>query len=184
VIAPENISGNQIRGGVLNATDQKQIQFSQKTPGSDPALSPGHLRSLSPEMVLMIRRLRETERLQQKFHALETRILSILNLQDFFEILLTEMGRIFSVPFVWLSVIKKSMLADLINPLIESRIIIERTRFLDKREFDRIFYGKAIPPCFLAGIFPGARFFCRDRTIYRAPWPSLPCGSMERSSAV
>jgi diguanylate cyclase (GGDEF)-like protein len=149
----------------LNATDPKQIQFSQKTPGSDPALSPGHLRSLSPEMVLMIRRLRETERLQQKFHALETRILSILNLQDFFEILLTEMGRIFSVPFVWLSVIKKSMLADLINPLIESRIIIERTRFLDKREFDRIFDCKAIPMLF-SGDLSGCSIFLPRSDLY------------------
>ncbi len=109
-------------------------------------------------MALMIQRLGETEQLQQKFHALETRILSILNLQDFFEILLTEMGRIFNIPFVWLSVIKKSMLADLINPLIDSRIIIERTRFLDKREFDRIFGGNAIPMLF-SGDLSGCSIF-------------------------
>jgi diguanylate cyclase (GGDEF)-like protein len=110
------------------------------------------------DIVTIIQQLRETERLQQKFLALETRILSILNLQDFFEILLTEMGRIFNIPFVWLSVIKKSSLADLINPLIYSRIIIERTQFLDKREFERVF-GLKYAPLLFSGDLSGCSVF-------------------------
>ena len=47
-------------------------------------------------------RLNENEKIQRKFHELESKILSILNFQDFFEILLTEMGNIFNVPYVWL----------------------------------------------------------------------------------
>lgn len=142
----------------MNAVGTKQNRFSRQTRKSDLARSSDINKSVSPDMALMIQRLGETEQLQQKFHALETRILSILNLQDFFEILLTEMGRIFNIPFVWLSVIKKSMLADLINPLIDSRIIIERTRFLDKREFDRIFGGNAIPMLF-SGDLSGCSIF-------------------------
>jgi len=112
--------------------------------------------SLDIEAILL--RLRETERIQQKFYALESRILSILNLQDFFEILLTEMGRIFNIPFVWLSVIKKSSLADLINPLIHSKIIIEKTQFLDKRQFDRVFGCKDSPLLF-SGDLSGCSVF-------------------------
>lgn len=92
--------------------------------------------------------LRETEILQRKFYALESRILSILNLQDFFEILLTEMGRIFQVPCVWLSVIKKTSLANLINPLIHSRIILQKTQFLDRQDFDRVFGDHSTPLLF------------------------------------
>lgn len=112
----------------------------------------------SPDLAAILQRLQENERIQQKFHALEYRILSILNLQDFFEILLTEMGRIFNIPFVWLSVIKKSSLAALINPLIHSRIIIEKTQFLDKLQFDLVF-GRNHSPLLFSGDLTGCSVF-------------------------
>lgn len=112
----------------------------------------------SPDLTAILQRLQENERIQQKFHALEYRILSILNLQDFFEILLTEMGRIFNIPFVWLSVIKKSSLAALINPLIHSRIIIEKTQFLDKLQFDLVF-GRNHSPLLFSGDLTGCSVF-------------------------
>lgn len=124
-------------------------------------------KSLRPDMETLFQRLRESEQIQQKFHALETRILSILNLQDFFEILLTEMRRIFDIPFVWLSIIKKSVLADLINPLIYSRIIIEKTQFLDKMEFVRVFRDRDTPLLF-SGDLSGCSVFLPRSDKYRS----------------
>ena len=121
--------------------------------------------ALDIEAILL--RLRENEKIHQKFYILESRILSILNLQDFFEILLTEMGRIFIIPFVWLSVIKKSSLADLINPLIHSRIIIEKTQFLDKRQFDRVF-GNTNSPVLFSGDLSGCSVFLPGPDKYRS----------------
>jgi diguanylate cyclase (GGDEF)-like protein len=121
----------------------------------------------SPELATILQRLRENEKIHQKFYILESRILSILNLQDFFEILLTEMGRIFIIPFVWLSVIKKSSLADLINPLIHSRIIIEKTQFLDKRQFDRVFANTNSPVLF-SGDLSGCSVFLPGSDKYRS----------------
>ena len=94
---------------------------------------------------LIMDRLYENEKIQRKFHELESKILSILNFQDFFEILLTEMGNIFNVPYVWLSVIKKSSLASLINPLIDSKIIIEKTKFIDRLDFNAVFENISTP---------------------------------------
>lgn len=109
--------------------------------------------------------LRENEKLQRKFHALESKILSILNFQDFFEILLTEMSAIFQVPYVWLSVIKKTSLAGLIDPLIHSKIIIEKTRFLDKQEFDQVFGDHSTPLLFNQNL-SSCRVFLPKGEIY------------------
>ncbi len=107
---------------------------------------PTHLEQSKIEnFELMLDRLNKNEKIQRKFHELESKILSILNFQDFFEILLTEMGNIFDVPYVWLSVIKKSSLAGLINPLVNSKIIIEKTKFINRSDFDAVFGNFSTP---------------------------------------
>lgn len=111
--------------------------------------------------------LRENEARQRKFYMLESKILSILNLKDFFEILLTEMSNIFQVPYVWLSVIKKGSLANLINPLIHSRIIIEKTQFLDKQEFEQVFGDHSTPLLFSRDLSP-CRVFLPGNTKYHS----------------
>jgi diguanylate cyclase (GGDEF)-like protein len=80
--------------------------------------------------------LRQNEEIQRKFHLLESKIISILNFRDFFEILLTEMKNIFKVPYVWLSVIEESNLAVLISRLNDSEIIRKRTNFIKKSDLD------------------------------------------------
>lgn len=94
---------------------------------------------------LILDRFNENEKIQRKFHELESKILSILNFKDFFEILLTETETIFNVPYVWLSVIKKSSLANLINPLIHSKIIIEKTKFINRKEFNGLLGNISTP---------------------------------------
>jgi len=110
--------------------------------------------------------MHENEKLQRKFHTLESRILSILNLQDFFEILLTEMSAIFQVPYVWLSVIKKSSMASLINPLIHSKIIIAKTQFLDSQEFDQVFGNNSTPLLFTRDLSPCRVFLPGNRKYH------------------
>jgi len=111
---------------------------------------------------LMLEQLHENEKIQHKFHELESKILSILNFQDFFEILLTEMGNIFNVPYVWLSVIKKSSLASLINPLIDSKIIIEKTKFIDRPDFNAVFGNISTPRLFSNTLQPFTAFLPKD----------------------
>jgi diguanylate cyclase (GGDEF)-like protein len=111
---------------------------------------------------LILARLNENENIQRKFHELESKILSILNFQDFFEILLTEMGNIFNVPYVWLSVIKKSSLASLINPLIDSKIIIEKTKFIDRSDFNAVFGNISTPRLYNNSFEPWTVFLPKE----------------------
>ncbi len=126
------------------------------------------------EIEFILTWLHENEKLQRKFHVLESKLLSILSLQDFFEILLTEMSHIFQVPYVWLSVIKKSSLANLINPLIHSKIIIAKTQFLDRERFDEVFGENATPLLFSRNIhacevfLPGSQK-CQTGSLAIAP---------------
>lgn len=53
----------------------------------------------------IIERFRENEQLAERFHLLETRILGVLKFQDFFQELLEQIGDIFAVPHVWLSLL-------------------------------------------------------------------------------
>ncbi len=83
----------------------------------------------------IIERFREHEQLAEKFHLLETRILGILNFRDFFQELLEQIGEIFAVPHVWLSLIaEESTPAPLAKLSGTSRLrrclkLIDRERF-------------------------------------------------------
>ncbi len=63
----------------------------------------------------IIERFRENEQLAEKFHLLETRILSVLNFRDFFQELLEQIGKIFAIPHVWLSLIEDEPAAETIQ---------------------------------------------------------------------
>ncbi len=123
---------------------------------------------------LILDRLNENEKIQRKFYELESKILSILNFQDFFEILLTEMGNIFSVPYVWLSVIKKSSLAALINPLIDSKIIIEKTKFIDRSDFNVVFGNISTPRLVSKTLEPFSVFLPKDNKYRKGSMAIAP----------
>ncbi len=126
------------------------------------------------QIELILDRLYENEKIQRKFHELESKILSILNFQDFFEILLTEMGNTFDVPYVWLSVIKKSSLANLINPLIHSKIIIEKTKFINRSDFDEIFGNVSTPRLLSKNLEPYAVFLPKDTKYHTGSMAIAP----------
>jgi diguanylate cyclase (GGDEF)-like protein len=126
------------------------------------------------KLELILDRLDENEKIQRKFHELESKILSILNFQDFFEILLTEMGNIFNVPYVWLSVIKKSSLASLINPLIDSKIIIEKTKFIDRSDFNAVFGNISTPRLYSNSLEPLTAFLPKENKYYTGSMAIAP----------
>ncbi len=97
---------------------------------------------------IILQRLKKNEEIHRKFHRLESKIISILNFKDFFEILLTEIKKIFHIPYVWLSVIEESGLAKLIAQLNDSDIIRKRTNHIKKSDFDKIF-GQLTDPILL-----------------------------------
>lgn len=133
-----------------------------------------YLEEKKMDNIELMDRLNENEKIQRKFHQLESKILSILNFQDFFEILLTEMGNIFNVPYVWLSVIKKSSLASLINPLIDSKIIIEKTKFIDRSDFNAVFGNISTPRLYSNALEPLTVFLPKENKYYTGSMAIAP----------
>ncbi len=79
--------------------------------------------------------LEYNEKTALKFHEVETKILSILNFKDFFEILLTDIIERFQVPYVWLTIIEDNDLSILLNSIEESVLLNKHTNFIKKKFF-------------------------------------------------
>ena len=67
--------------------------------------------------------LKQNDEVAKKFQAIETKILSILNFTDLFEILLNEIRQKFQVPYVWLTLIDTGNDLDLMQFLEDSKVI-------------------------------------------------------------
>jgi len=83
----------------------------------------------------LLQRLEENEQVAKKFHYIENKILTILNFQDFFEQLLTEIGQTFCVPHVWISVINESSIAKQIQAMEDSYLLKSNTSFISEKDF-------------------------------------------------
>ena len=93
----------------------------------------------------LIKQLKENEKIAKKFFQVETKILSILNFKDFFEILLTEIKEIFKVPHVWISLIKTSEVTNLIRHLESSRILGKNINIIDQNSFQQLLGNNTTP---------------------------------------
>ena len=83
----------------------------------------------------LVETLRINEEIAQKFFEIEVSILSILNFKDLFEKLLTEIREKFNVPYVWISMIDKSEVSDLMKTLESSKILKGRLNIINKNSF-------------------------------------------------
>lgn len=87
----------------------------------------------------IIERFREIEQLAEKFHLLETRILGVLNLRDFFQILQEQIGDIFDVPHVWFSLIRDEDAAAPIYRAAQSSRMREQLNLIGRDQFAKLF---------------------------------------------
>ncbi len=93
----------------------------------------------------IIERLKENQEIAQKFFEIETSVLSILNFKDFFERLLTEIQDKLKIPYVWISLIDKSDITDVIQKSATSEILRERTNVIDRDLFLQLIKNKTEP---------------------------------------
>lgn len=84
-------------------------------------------------------RFRENELLAEKFHLLDTRILGVLNFQSFFQVLLEQIGDIFAVPHVWLSLIADEAAAEPIRRTATSALLRTRLNQVEPDTFHNLF---------------------------------------------
>ncbi|MBT3312809.1 MAG: DUF484 family protein [Desulfobacterales bacterium] len=87
------------------------------------------------EMDDIIERLKENENLSRKFHNVETKILSILDFQNFFKALLDEIKMQFQIPYAWISMINNCEVSNLIDALDSSIEIQRRINFIKEETF-------------------------------------------------
>jgi diguanylate cyclase (GGDEF)-like protein len=83
----------------------------------------------------ILERIRENEEIARKFFEIEVSILSILDFEGLFKRLLSEIREKFGVPCVWISLIEKSEISDLIQTLAISKDLRDRLNLIDRRTF-------------------------------------------------
>ena len=87
------------------------------------------------DIATIIERLKQNEEITKKFHEIETRILSIVNFRDLFEVLLVLIKEKFNVPYVWLSMIDQSEVSSLIQSLETSESLKEKINIIAREDF-------------------------------------------------
>ncbi len=97
------------------------------------------------EIDTILHRLQENEEITKKFQAVETKILSILEFKDLFEMLLSEIMNTFEIPYVWISMVRNSEISTLIESLGESDNLKEHINLIDKESFMALLHNKTTP---------------------------------------
>ena len=93
----------------------------------------------------IIETLRQNQEIAQKFFEIERSVLSILNFKDFLERLLTEIQDKMEIPYVWMSLIEESDLANMLQESATSKILKERTRLIERDLFLKVIKNKTEP---------------------------------------
>lgn len=97
------------------------------------------------EINSILERIRENEEIARKFFEIEVSILSILDFQSLFERLLSEIREKFGIPCVWISLIDRSEISDLIQTLPFSKDLKERLNLIDRKTFQRLTDNRITP---------------------------------------
>jgi diguanylate cyclase (GGDEF)-like protein len=93
----------------------------------------------------ILERVRDNEEIARTFFEIEVSILSILDFQGLFERLLSEIRDKFGIPCVWISLIDKSGISDLIQTLASSKDLKERLNIIDRKTFLRLIDNRTTP---------------------------------------
>jgi diguanylate cyclase (GGDEF)-like protein len=83
----------------------------------------------------IIQNVRDNEEIAERYFKIEKRILRILNFNDLFEALLSEISVQLKVPFAWISIIKESDIVAFIQSQKPSFVLQERLNIVNKEKF-------------------------------------------------
>lgn len=93
----------------------------------------------------LLERLKQNETIARKFNEIEISILTILNFQDFLEKLLSEISEKFTVPHIWISIIRESTIAGHLHDIQNSRLLNSSTAFVSRQTFSQITRNRLSP---------------------------------------
>ena len=118
------------------------------------------------EIDAIIERLHENEKTAKKFQIVETKILSILNFKDLFEVLLTEIRKEFNVPYVWISMIRDSEVQNLIESLGKSEILKEHMNIVGRKPFMELIGDFRSPVLINTNLKPYFKLLPRNKKFF------------------
>ncbi|MFW6080641.1 MAG: GAF domain-containing protein [Desulfosalsimonas sp.] len=93
----------------------------------------------------ILEKLKEKEAVEQKFRKLDEKIISTLCLKDFFEQLISGMISIFDTPYIWVTVIEETRLAELVKKAEQTLTLKARAGFIPEYEYSRLIPDPAAP---------------------------------------
>ncbi len=93
----------------------------------------------------LLDRLKENEEIARKFNEIEVSILSILEFHDFFDRLLSEISDKFCIPYIWISMIEESGLAQQLKSSRECQRMTASTAFIPRKDFLTIVRNQSAP---------------------------------------
>ena len=97
------------------------------------------------ELKSILERIRDNEEIAKKFFEIEVSILSILDFEGLLERLLSEIREKFGIPCVWISLIDKSEISELVQTFALSKNLRERLNFIDRKTFQRLTDNRTTP---------------------------------------
>ncbi|MEN8198761.1 MAG: diguanylate cyclase [Thermodesulfobacteriota bacterium] len=110
--------------------------------------------------------LRDNEKSANTFHAIESRILSVLNFKDLFVVLLSEIKNQFKVPFVWVTILQETEVSTMMTDALDgSEKLQKNLNFIDKATFMGIIENNFTPLLInddlrhYSKLFPEGRYF-------------------------
>lgn len=93
----------------------------------------------------MLETLKKNQEIAQKFFEIEASVLSILNFKDFLIRLLDEIREKLHIPYVWISLVERGDLADMIKQSATSDTLANRVNFIDREAFLKLVENKTDP---------------------------------------
>ncbi len=107
----------------------------------------------------ILKRTRDYEEYRQNCACIEGKMLSVFTVTDFFESLLPEIKRIFQLPYVWLTIVEDTPLAELVASAMAYEQVSKHAAFIPSSQFERFFQNDCKPVYACNYTSPYAAFF-------------------------
>lgn len=109
--------------------------------------------------------LRKNEETARKFFEIESELLSILDYKALCERLVSRIKEKMNVPYVWLTVIRDTLLYDMLKVLLSSPLLMDRIGIMDRAEFLDLFPDRPEPVLINRDVQRHAKLFPHNRPL-------------------
>lgn len=113
----------------------------------------------------ILRKMKDYEDCECKFTGIESRMLSINTVKEFFDSLLPQMKKVFDIPCIWITAINNGPFAPLLKNTPPQERISKNVGFIDAKAFDAFFKNGPMPLVIDRYSAPYMAFFPENHTF-------------------